>query len=207
MIHAKQNRILLAGHEDGLRHALTEQLTANGGWEVVEALPCDLALLGGAEACSNVRNDGFVGPIMLLVGSEYTDGESLATEVMKKPVKMGTLIGRLKTLLSNAEKDERAKYRIGSYYFHEHTQRLVDVKSGHTVMLTEKETAILSILRKAKGEAIDREKLLSLVWGYVQGIDTHTLETHIYRLRRKIESNSVTAEIIITDNGGYKLAT
>jgi DNA-binding response OmpR family regulator len=82
---------------------------------------------------------------------------------------------------------------------------LVNAGSNKKIRLTEKETAILKYLYRAGDKAIGRETLLGEVWGYNAGVTTHTLETHIYRLRQKIERNPTQAEIIVTEPGGYRL--
>jgi DNA-binding response OmpR family regulator len=73
------------------------------------------------------------------------------------------------------------------------------------VRLTEKETAILKYLYRAGEKTIGRAILLNEVWGYNSGVTTHTLETHVYRLRQKIERDPAKAEILITEPGGYRL--
>jgi DNA-binding response OmpR family regulator len=73
------------------------------------------------------------------------------------------------------------------------------------VRLTEKETAILKYLYRSGERTITRDVLLSEVWGYNSGVTTHTLETHIYRLRQKIERDPSQAAILVTEAGGYKL--
>jgi DNA-binding response OmpR family regulator len=78
-------------------------------------------------------------------------------------------------------------------------------EKGQKVRLTEKETAILKYLYRAGQKVVNRDTLLHEVWGYNSGVTTHTLETHIYRLRQKIEKEPARAELLITEGGGYKL--
>src|ERR1700724_1104618 len=77
--------------------------------------------------------------------------------------------------------------------------------NARKVRLTEKETAILRFLYRAGQLPVSRETLLQEVWGYNSGVTTHTLETHIYRLRQKIEKDAANPEILVTEAGGYKL--
>ena len=78
-------------------------------------------------------------------------------------------------------------------------------ESGQKVRLTEKETSILKYLYRAGNKVVTRDILLNEVWGYNAGVTTHTLETHIYRLRQKIETEPSDAKILITEPGGYRL--
>ncbi len=93
---------------------------------------------------------------------------------------------------------------IGPYVFHPRSKHLATSRGGK-LRLTEKETAILRFLHKAAPNTVTREVLLRDVWGYNANVTTHTLETHIYRLRQKIEEDPVRAKLLITDGGGYKL--
>lgn len=72
------------------------------------------------------------------------------------------------------------------------------------IRLTEKETRLICFL-KEKGGYVSRDELLGTIWGYVDGVETHTLETHIYRLRQKIEKNPSIPEIILTKDDGYMI--
>jgi DNA-binding response OmpR family regulator len=74
------------------------------------------------------------------------------------------------------------------------------------IRLTEKEASILKYLYRAGGKPVTRDVLLDEVWGYNSGVTTHTLETHVYRLRQKIEPNPSQATILLTESGGYRLA-
>ena len=76
---------------------------------------------------------------------------------------------------------------------------------GKKIRLTEKEAAIIRYLFRAGQKAVTRDELLEEVWGYNSGVTTHTLETHVYRLRQKIEKDPSNAEILVTENGGYKI--
>ena len=81
---------------------------------------------------------------------------------------------------------------------------MIDRKNAK-VRLTEKEAAIIKYLYRAGDKVISRDTLLEEVWGYNSGVTTHTLETHVYRLRQKIERDPSKAEILVTESGGYKL--
>ena len=95
-------------------------------------------------------------------------------------------------------------YRIGPYTFRPSAKMLLD-GNARKIRLTEKETAILRFLYRAGQSVISREVLLREVWGYNSNVTTHTLETHIYRLRQKIERDPTKAQLLVTAAGGYKL--
>jgi DNA-binding response OmpR family regulator len=73
------------------------------------------------------------------------------------------------------------------------------------VELTGKEVDILKCLISSGEEAVDRDKLLKQVWNYSSDVTTHTLETHIYRLRQKLEIDSTVPRLIISKGGGFTI--
>jgi DNA-binding response OmpR family regulator len=123
---------------------------------------------------------------------------------MTKPFRFGVLLARVRAHLRQHEQSEDAVFTIGPYTFRPSAKLLVDA-SESKVRLTEKETAILKFLYRAGEQVVGRDVLLHEVWGYNSGVTTHTLETHIYRLRQKIERDPSNAEILVTETGGYKL--
>jgi hypothetical protein len=76
--------------------------------------------------------------------------------------------------------------------------------NGEGISLTDTECRLLACLFDAQGGTISREALLQRVWGYRPGLDTHTLETHIYRLRKKIEADPANPGVIVTTESGYR---
>ena len=124
---------------------------------------------------------------------------------MTKPYKFAVLLARIRAQLRDYEHTEGATFRLGAYEFRPSAKLLVDEK-GKKIRLTEKETNILKYLYRAGEKAISREELLAEVWGYNAGVTTHTLETHVYRLRQKIEPDPANARLLLTEAGGYKLA-
>ena len=89
--------------------------------------------------------------------------------------------------------------------FLEDEKLLVDPDDSKKIRLTEKETAILMKLSEANGESVSRKTLLEEVWGYKAGINSHTLETHFYRLRKKIERPDSSSPFLKTSRNGYML--
>jgi DNA-binding response OmpR family regulator len=127
-----------------------------------------------------------------------------ANDYVTKPFRFGVLLARMRAHLRSHEQSEDAVFSIGPYTFRPSVKLLVDANEKK-IRLTEKETAILKFLYRAGGKTMPRDVLLAEVWGYNSGVTTHTLETHIYRLRRKIEKNPPDAQILVTESGGYKL--
>ena len=127
-----------------------------------------------------------------------------ANDYVTKPFKFAVLLARLRAHLRSHEQSEDAVFKIGPYEFRPSVKMLVTEKDKK-IRLTEKETSILKYLYRAGEKVVTREVLLHEVWGYNAGVTTHTLETHIYRLRQKIEKDPANAELLVTETGGYKL--
>src|SRR5919199_4415965 len=221
-------KILIVDDDTELRDALVEQLALHEEFESVAvdsgakgvqaAKPGEIDLvimdvglpdLDGREAVRILRKNGFKAPIIMLTGHD-TDAdtvlglESGANDYVVKPFKFAVLLARIRAQLRQHEASEDAIFRIGPYTFRPGAKILVNEK-GSKLKLTEKETAILRYLYRAGTRVVSRDTLLAEVWGYNANVTTHTLETHIYRLRQKIENNPSSARILITEPGGYKL--
>jgi DNA-binding response OmpR family regulator len=221
-------RILLVDDDQSLREALAEQLSVYDEFETAEAPTgarglevarddrADLILLDvglpdadGREVCRLMRKAGVKAPIIMLTGAD-TDADTIlglesgANDYVTKPFKFGVLLARIRSHLRSHEQSEDAVFKIGPYTFKPAAKMLIDDKD-RKIRLTEKETSILKFLFRAGQKVVSRDVLLHEVWGYNAGVTTHTLETHIYRLRQKIERDPANAEILITETGGYKL--
>jgi DNA-binding response OmpR family regulator len=226
MSNARQ--ILLVDDDDDLREQLREQLslydefqvataaTAAKGIEAAKAGQFDLVLfdvglpdLDGREAVKHLRKGGFKAPILMLTGNA-SDADLIlgldagANDYITKPFKFAVLLARIRAQLRQHEQSEDAVFAVAHYTFKPASKLLLDDK-GSKVRLTEKETSILKYLYRANEKVVTRDVLLHEVWGYNAGVTTHTLETHIYRLRQKIEKDPSNAEILVTEMGGYKL--
>jgi DNA-binding response OmpR family regulator len=223
-----ERRILLVDDDEALVSALAEQLQlheefvtevvhdgrgalAKAGEGYFDALILDVGLpdMDGRELCRLMRRAGVKAPIIMLTGADSEADtilglDSGANDYVSKPFKLGVLLARLRAQLRQHELSEEAVFGIGPYTFQPAQKVLIDEKD-QKIRLTEKETAILKYLYRSGEKAVSRETLLNEVWGYNAGVTTHTLETHIYRLRQKIERNSGKAEILITEKGGYRL--
>jgi DNA-binding response OmpR family regulator len=195
--------VLRGSLAEQLRHEGYDVVTARGGDEAVEALPngaFTFAIIGldkGDALAAALRQAGLAAPILLL-----TDGETqTAQESLAKPFRVSTLLARLHALSTHHASSDAA-VRIGPYTFHPSAKLLQ--AAGRKVRLTEKETNILKFLHASAG-TVPRDILLHEVWGYGPAVATHTLETHIYRLRKKIEQDPAKAQILLTEGGGYRL--
>ena len=222
------HRLLVCDDDDALRETLTEEIdlyeeftvlgeaTAGGAIARVAEDRIDLVVMDvglpdmdGREAVRVMRREGFRGPIIMLTAQDSEDDtveglEAGANDYVTKPFKFAVLLARIRAQLRQHEASEDAIFRIGPYTFRPGAKLLVGER-GSKLKLTEKETAILRYLYRAGREVVGRDTLLAEVWGYNAHVTTHTLETHIYRLRQKIEPNPAAAAILVTEGGGYKL--
>ncbi len=221
--------VLLVDDDEALRQSLAEQLdlheefvcaqaaTGGDGLELAKSEHYDLILLDvglpdldGREVCRMMRRANVRAPIIMLTGSDSDADtilglESGANDYITKPFRLGVLVARIRAQLRQHEQSEDAVFTIGPYTFRPAAKLLINVEGGGKVRLTEKETAILKYLYRTGPKVVARDTLLAEVWGYNAGVTTHTLETHIYRLRQKIESNPSEAVLLVTEPGGYRL--
>jgi len=229
MSTAKQ--ILIVDDDPELRTTLAEQLRLTGEFSAKEAetgraaldmmeaagTPTDLILLDvglpdldGREVCRMLRRQDVNVPVIMLTAADTESDtvlglDSGANDYVTKPFSFNVLLARIRAQLRQFEQSEDAVFIIGPYTFRPAQKLLVERESERKVRLTEKETAILKFLLRAGPEPVSRDVLLNDVWGYHAEVTTHTLETHIYRLRQKIEEDPANARILVTEGGGYRL--
>lgn len=221
-------KILLVDDDDILREALGEQLvqtedfdvfeaaTGAEGMEKAKAALYDLIILDvglpdtdGRELCRRMRKAGVKAPILMLTGHDG-DADTIlgldagANDYVTKPFRFPVLLARIRAQLRQHEQSEDAVFQLGPYSFRPAQKLLLDAKDKK-IRLTEKETNILKYLYRAGQNVVARDVLLHEVWGYNAGVTTHTLETHIYRLRQKIEPDPAQARLLVTESGGYRL--
>ena len=223
-----KRRLLLVDDDKDLREELAEQLALTGEFETEEAqtgaagveraksgdydlilLDVGLPDIDGREACRLMRKAGVKTPIVMLTGaaeeSDQVQGlEAGANDYVTKPFRFAVLLARVRAHLRSHEQSEDATFAVGPYTF-KPAAKLLATEAGRKIRLTEKETNILKFLYRAQDGVVPRDVLLHEVWGYNAGVTTHTLETHVYRLRQKIERDPAHAEILVTEGGGYKL--
>ncbi len=221
-------RILVVDDDEALRRSLLEQLqlheefvtgeAENGGealtatksdyWDAI-LLDVGLPDIDGREVCRLMRRNGVKSPIIMLTG-HGTDADQIlgldagANDYVTKPFRLNVLLARLRAQLRQHEQSEDAVFGIGPYTF-QPAAKLLLYGDNKKIRLTEKETAILKYLYRAGDKVVSRDVLLNEVWGYNAGVTTHTLETHVYRLRQKIEADPSSAAILVTEPGGYRL--
>ena len=224
---AQLKKILLVDDDNDLREALGEQLLMTEDFDVFEAdsgmgglqkikeglfdliiLDVGLPDTDGRELCKVMRKQGVKSPIIMLTGHDGDSDmilglDSGANDYVTKPFKFPVLLARIRAQLRSHQASEDAVFALGPYTF-KPAQKILISEDGNKVRLTEKETNILKFLYRAAGGVVARDTLLHEVWGYNAGVTTHTLETHIYRLRQKIEPESA-AKLLVTESGGYRL--
>ena len=223
-----RKHILIVDDEADFRDTLSEQFELSEGFQVTNAgtgeealtlaaaqrvdiivLDVDMPGINGIETCKRLRAAGIRAPIIMLTGrtgeADTVAGlDAGANDYATKPFTFSVLLARVRAQLRSFEQTEDATFEIGPYEFRPSTKTL-RTKEGKRIRLTEKETEILKYLYRAGGRAVARETLLSEVWGYNAAVTTHTLETHIYRLRQKVEPDPGNARLLMTDPGGYRL--
>ncbi|MBI1210254.1 MAG: response regulator [Alphaproteobacteria bacterium] len=221
-------RVLLVDDDTPLRESLKEQLDLQGEFAVTEAatgasglekaktempdvviLDVGLPDLDGREVCRLMRKANVRCPIIMLTANDGEADQILgleagANDYVTKPFKFNVLLARIRAHLRNHAQSEDAVFKIGPYTFRP-SAKLLSGPQNTKVRLTEKETSILKFLYRAGDKVVGRDVLLHEVWGYNPAVTTHTLETHIYRLRQKIERDPAHAKLLVTESGGYRL--
>ena len=221
-------KILLINNDKDLGEALVFQLTLVEKYQIIEisyetnALAqinnnfCDLVIINSQSSAlkecnltKSLRLAGYKKPIIMLINRNSNldipdDQSHKADEYIVKPFRYPVLLKSIETQLHKFKKSENTQYNIGNYVFKPNS-KILESNENRSIRLTEKENNILKFLYKNLGNFISREILLHEVWGYNSTVTTHTLETHIYRLRQKIEDDPSNACFLITEPGGYKL--
>ena len=222
-------KILLVEDDEALSKALCEQLELHEEFETIavkngvdglaaaKIQPFDFLILDvglpdmdGRNVCKLMRRAGVNAPIIMLTGADSEADtilglDSGANDYITKPFRIGVLLAHIRAHMRQHERSEDATFQIGPYSFRPSNKMLVEPESERKIRLTEKETAILKFMFRSGDRVVSRDVLLDEVWGYNSGVTTHTLETHVYRLRQKIEQDPSNAELLVTEPGGYRL--
>ncbi len=223
--------ILIVEDDSALRATLAEQLAAEGGFLAEEAESAaaaeaklahadaryDAILLDiglpdgdGRELCAKLRRNGKKMPVIMLTGADAEADvvrglEAGANDYVAKPFRMNELLARMRAQLRVFDSSEAAIFDIGPYLFRPSARLLTEPGRNRKIRLTDKESNILKYLYRAGGKPVPRQTLLNEVWGYNSAVTTHTLETHVYRLRQKIEPDPSQPRLLLTQTGGYSL--
>ena len=224
-------QVLLVDADAELREALAqsllrhEELTVEQAATGAEALArletqqfalllLDVGLpdMDGRELCKLIRRAGVKCPIMMLTAygadSDAVLGlDAGASDYVTKPFRLPVLLARIRALLRQYAQSDDAQFSIGPFSFRPSTKALVLTATKATIRLTEKEATLLKYLCHADGRSVPMDVLLKEVWGYGEQVHTHTLQTHIYRLRLKIERDPQNPRLLLTDANSYRLAT
>jgi DNA-binding response OmpR family regulator len=228
---SSQHPILVIDDDAALRTELIGQLESDGEFAPVAAASVEEATIrladgktrfdailldvglpdgDGRDFCKKLRQDGVKVPIIMLTGSNAESDvvrglDSGANDYIAKPFRLNELLARLRAQLRAFESSEDAVFSIGPYMFRPAARQLLDPAKNKRIRLTDKEAAILKFLYRAAGRPVARQVLLNEVWGYNSSVTTHTLETHVYRLRQKIEPEPAVSKLLLTEGGGYRL--
>ncbi len=223
--------ILIVEDDLALRDILVEQLAETQEFNPIEAasvaeatqsLALHEARLGaiildlslpdgdGFDFCVQLRRQGCRIPVIMLTGAS-SDADVVrglnagANDYVSKPFRAKELLARLRAQLRLYDNSVDAVFTIGSYTFQPAAKLLLTADRNQRIRLTGKEVAILKFLHKSTQPVVSRQTLLDQVWGYKSDVTTHTLETHIYRLRQKIEADPADCRLLTTVPGGYHL--
>ena len=222
-------KILIVDHDDGVRNTIAQRITlieehiaiqAATGEQVLALvkdqhfemilLDVDLPDIDGRDLCRLMRRQGVKTPIIIL-GSDDGDAEVIlaldsgASDYVAKPFHLGVLLARIRAHQRQFEQFDDATFPIGPYAFRPSTKFLINRETDKKIHLTEKEVALLKYLYHMGDRPAERKALLDQVWGYSADVTSHTLESHIYRLRQKVEPDPTNAQILVTERDGYRL--
>ena len=214
-------RAALAAELAGLGYTVTQ--TASGSEATALAMSrsgridlmmvhSDLPDIEGSDLVARLRRRGVGTPIILITDSAAEDDvvgglDAGADDVMVRPMRQRELGARLRAHLRAGGARGETDLRIGPATFRPSSRTLIHPDVARPLKLTEKETALLLRLYRGDGRPVSRLTLLREVWGYSPETSSHTVETHIYRLRRKIEPTPRSVPLLISESGGYRLTT
>jgi DNA-binding response OmpR family regulator len=225
-----KKRVLVVDDDEALREVLASQLEIHEDFEVVPAatgaealelarsstfdtilLDITLPDLDGREVCRILRRNGIAAPVIVVTAST-NDADAIlsldagANDVVTKPFRIGVLLARIRAQMRQYQSSADAAFTVGPYVYKPGGRLLVERANGREIALSDTENSILRVLCLAAGTAVTRQELYEQIWGFRSPLDTHTLQTHVYRLRRKIESDPGRPRILLSENHGYRLA-
>src|ERR1700712_2824677 len=223
--------ILLVEDDNALREVLADHFTSSGLFHIFEAatlaearqhldapdarfdsiiLDVHLPDGDGRDFCAQIRKQGHTMPVIMLTGA-FDEGNIVsgltagANDYFAKPFRVNELLARVQAQLRLFDTSENATFTLGPYTFRPGAKLLIGTDKKQRLRLTAKEVDILKFLYRNANRVVSRQVLLDEVWGYKAGVTTHTLETHVYRLRQKIEVDPANCRLLMTAPGGYRL--
>jgi DNA-binding response OmpR family regulator len=229
---AAMRPILIIEDDDALRQVLADQIASSGSFQTIgaatldeascqlaapearfDAIILDISLPDGdgRDFCAKIRKQGHTMPVIMLTGatdeSDVVSGLNAgANDYIAKPFRANELLARLQTQLRLFDSSENAVFTVGPYTFRPAAKILVGADRKQRIRLTGKEVDIIKFLHRHANRVVSRQMLLDAVWGYNAGVATHTLETHVYRLRQKMEVDPAESRLLLTGaGGGYRL--
>ncbi|MEM9443470.1 MAG: response regulator transcription factor [Pseudomonadota bacterium] len=214
---------------DAARHFLAGQVQLHEDLAVVEArhgkealervasvhikaalIDVDLPDIDGRDLCRLMRRRGVKVPIILL-STHGADADIIlgldkgASDYVVKPFHLGVLLARMRAQIRQFEQLDDAVFPIGPYAFHPSVKILTDRATERKIRLTEREASILKSLYRMNGRIAPMERIMEDVWGQNADVSIHALETHIYRLRQKLEPDPNALQLLLTEGNGYRL--
>ncbi len=167
----------------------------------------DIALLDGREYLFPFREKHPKVPALIL---EPTDSEEYTEDNLDmcifKPIILSSILNQIQSSINVFENSSDGFLRFGNYELHPSSKEILNLKTKEVDKLTEREVSIIQYLYKAQNKTVSKNELLQNVWEYNTEVSTHTIETHIYRLRKKVEKDNDKMPLILAEDGGYKLA-
>jgi DNA-binding response OmpR family regulator len=221
--------VLIVEDDESLRASLADQLalyedygslavgTAGEALEMIDKQRFDIVLLDiglpdmdGRETCRLMRRHGLHAPVIMLTGMDSDADvilglDSGANDYIVKPFRISVLLARIRAQLRQHEMSEDAAFSLGPYIFKPSVRRLINKNTEQEIKLSDKECAILKHLYRAGDAVVACDTLYSEIWGHSAPLTTHTLQTHIYRLRQKIEQDASKPQILKSEAGGYRV--
>ena len=223
-----KKKILLFEPDGFFSNTLQEHISLNRDYDVTEVSslesieyelrrsPFELIIMGTDQEKNRldliekfIKKEKITNKILFMIGVESGDISSFRQRQKKyyfieKPFRINNLNKIISTILAKISNLYEVSHKIGPFNFFPQ-RKIITVNGVTRVELTAKEVDILKCLINSGGEPVDRDELLKQVWNYSSEVTTHTLETHIYRLRQKLEIDKLIPRLIISAGGGFKL--
>lgn len=194
--------LFISDNEDFAEDLKAQILRFAPDFSFVENAPDLLLIDENSECCNELRQKYPTIPLIFL-SAENKENDILNIYV-KKPFSLMSFLDVLRAANNNLDNSADGYLTFNDYELRPNLREIVDIQSGNVIKLTEREIDILKYLYKNQGHYVSKSDLQRNVWKYNEEVATHTIETHIYRLRQKVEQKGG-RRLIITENGGYML--